>query len=746
MAKSLVIVESPAKAKTINKFLGANYVVKASGGHVLDLPERELGIDIEHGFKPNYTVIKGKSRILTDLKKAAREADTVLLATDPDREGEAIAWHVANSVVGKNQPSFRILFNQITRDAVRRAIDEKTSLDLNKVDAQQARRVLDRLVGYKVSPFLWKTVYKGLSAGRVQSVALRLIVERDAEIEVFTPEEYWKIGALLVTARKERFLAELVKKNGKKIVLGDEDSTKAAATEMRTLPYRVSEIASKQVKRNPQPPFITSTLQQEAARRLGFTVSRTMRIAQMLYEGVELAEGSVGLITYMRTDSTRIAPEAIGEVRSFIQERWGGGKDAEDNPYLPDKPVYYKVKKGAQDAHEAIRPSSVYVTPQSIKSYLNPEQFKLYSLIWSRFVASQMNPAESTVVTAAIEAGQYELRASATHLDFNGFLAVYGDVKQEDEEQEANDLPVTLKTGESLYLDDLLTSQHFTKPPAYFTEASLVREMESLGIGRPSTYAQIINTVQTRKYVHRDRGKLKATELGKQVNTILVAGFPDLFTVTFTATMEEELDKIESGEYEWLRVMDDFYGPFSEALLKMDGQRKELKKNLIEETGEVCDKCGSPMIIRWGKNGKFIACSAFPKCRNTRPLEAPAEAKPTGDICDKCGKPMEIKNGRFGRFLACSNYPSCKNIKPFSTGVPCPEEGCDGVIIEKSSRRGKLFYGCNKYPACKFASWTKPVAMTCPQCGSPALLETKGGDKLTCPRCKTVIDTEPATT
>ncbi len=604
MAKSLVIVESPAKAKTINKFLGSDYIVKPTGGHIIDLPVGEIGIDIENGFTPRYKIIKGKEKILSDLKKTAQSADTVFLATDPDREGEAIAWHVANRVVGKKQPFYRILFNQITKDAVLKAIENKSQLDLKKVNAQQARRVLDRLVGYKVSPFLWKTMYSGLSAGRVQSVALRIIVERDIEIDAFVPEEYWIIKVLLSTENSEEFEVKLIKKDNKTVILKNSGETDTIVKELTSLPYRVKDITKKKSKKNPLPPFITSTLQQDAYRRFGYTVSRTMGIAQSLYEGVDLAEGSVGLITYMRTDSTRIASEAIQEAREYIGNRWG-------QTQLPSKPNIYRSKKGAQDAHEAIRPSYTKHTPENVKKYLNKEQLNIYTIIWGRFVASQMKPSETTTVTVNISAGKYELRASASHIDFNGYLAVYEDLKKEkdnDEETLAVVLPKTLAERDTLYQKAITPSQKFTKPSPRYTEASIVREMESRGIGRPSTYAQTINTILARDYVKREKGKLLSTELGRNVNKILVKGFPDLFNVEFTAGMEEELDKIESGEYEWLNVLKDFYKPFSESLESISNKRQELKQSLIEQTDEVCEKCGKPMIIRWGRNGRFMAC------------------------------------------------------------------------------------------------------------------------------------------
>jgi DNA topoisomerase I len=736
MGKSLVIVESPAKAKTINKFLGSGYVVKASGGHVVDLPPKEIGIDVDNGFELKYDVIKGKAKMLSELKKAAAEADTVLLATDPDREGEAIAWHVANRILKKGQPHFRVLINQITRDAVLSAVENKGELDMNKVNAQQARRVLDRLVGYKVSPALWKTLYPGLSAGRVQSVALRLIVERDAEVAAFVPEEYWEIKAILATALQEEFEAKLVKKGGKAFKMKNAADSEQVMNDLSGAAYSIGNIGEKKVKGYPAPPFITSTLQQDASRRLGYPVAKTMRIAQDLYEGVELRDGSVGLITYMRTDSTRTAPEALEEVRAYIAEKWGASE-------VPAKPNIYKAKKNAQDAHEAIRPAQMSLSPADVRPFLSDEQFKVYSLIWNRFVASQMKPSESSVVTVDIAAGDYELRAGSSRVDYKGYLAVYEDIRADDDEEQATTLPEKLKKGDSLTLRKLTPSQHFTKPPGHFTEASLVKELESLGIGRPSTYAQIINTIQEREYVHREKGKLLATDLGKDVIKLLLHGFPELFNVDFTANMESELDKVESGEDDWIKVIREFYDPFVKTLERFSGQRKELKQSMIEETGEACDKCGKPMIIRWGRNGRFMACSGFPDCRNTRPLEQDAPVETTTEVCEKCGHPMEVKSGKYGKFLACSNYPACKNIKPFSLGVPCPEEGCAGTITEKRSKKGRIFYGCNKYPACKFASWNRPVAVACPACGCPTTVEAKSGG-YSCPRCKHTFETAVA--
>ncbi|MCD6308832.1 MAG: type I DNA topoisomerase, partial [Candidatus Latescibacteria bacterium] len=614
---------------------------------------------------------------------------------------------------------------------------QPSAIDQNKVNAQQARRILDRLVGYKVSPILWAAIYKGLSAGRVQSVALRLIVERDAEIEAFVPEEYWKIAARLLTGNKERFEAKVLKKDGEALAIKNEDEANGIVRDLSGRDFRVAGISTRKNRRNPYPPFITSTMQQEAAAKLHFNVSRTMSVAQTLYEGVDLDEGTTGLITYMRTDSTRIAPEAIAEVRSYIEDKWGG-------EHVPKKPNFYRAKKSAQDAHETIRPATMALPPEKVKKHLAADQFKLYQLIWNRFIASQMKPAEYNVVTVDIDAGPYGLKATASQLLYRGFLAVYEEAKREDaiNDQELAELP-KLSKGDGLDLEELVPTQHFTKPPYRYTEASLVRDLESQGIGRPSTYAQIINTILARKYVIREKGRLLSTELGRNVKTILINHFPDLFNVNFTAGMEEELDKVEAGENEWLNLVGEFYGPFSESLEQVRKHRKEIKKSLIEETDEVCEKCGSPMVIRWGRNGKFMACSAFPDCRNTKPIDD-AEPESTDEVCEKCGSPMEVKRSKYGRFLACSNYPACKNTKPYSLGVSCPEEGCGGEIVEKSSKRGKVFYGCSRYPKCKFASWNKPVAVTCPSCGCPTVIESKRGDSYTCPRCKHRFQPESA--
>ncbi len=746
MPKSVVIVESVAKTKTIKKFLGKDFQVLPSVGHIKDLPKQKLGIDIEDGFQPQYITIRGKGKILNELKKAAANADSVYLATDPDREGEAIAYHIYEELKKKNPNIHRILFNEITKNAVTEAINHPLEISIEKVEAQKARRVLDRIVGYQVSPILWQTIYRGLSAGRVQSVALRMIVEREREIQAFVPEEYWTIAAKLQGEKTEPFLSNLVAIGKKKPEIKNEKQAKEIVDDLKLKTFAVKEIKKKKVKRQPYPPFTTSTLQQEAAKRLGFTSRRIMAIAQQLYEGVELgAEGSVGLITYMRTDSVRIANEAIAAARNYISKSYG-------SEYLPKSPRYFKLKKGAQDAHEAIRPTSMDRSPKKIKKYLSAEQFKLYELIWNRFVACQMADAELAQTTINIKAGtltgnevteEYLFRTTGSIITFRGFLQAFDDFEEkingkDEEKPEAVKIPKNLTVNEKLDLLDLLPKQHFTKPPARFTESSLVKELDNQGIGRPSTYALIISTLLMRKYVEKNGRQLVPTELGFTVNDILVKNFPSIFNTKFTAQMEAELDRIETAEKDYLTVIKEFYQPFEKALKKTISQKDSIRESLMEDTDETCPKCGKPLIVRWGRNGKFIGCSNYPECRYTRPLDE-SEIVTTDEVCDKCGKPMVVKTGRYGRFLACSGYPECNNIKPFSTGVPCPEEGCDGTIVERRSRRGKVFYSCNRYPNCKFATWYKPRAQKCENCGSPYLEERYNktvGNYLYCPKCK----------
>jgi DNA topoisomerase-1 len=751
MAKSLIIVESPAKARTIQKYLGKEFAVKASIGHVRDLPEKDLGIDVESDFQPKYVVIRGKGKILTELRQAAKAADRVYLATDPDREGEAIAWHVAQEIKAPKEKVYRVLFNEITPKAIREAMARPGKIDPHKVDAQQARRVQDRLMGYQLSPLLWKKVRRGLSAGRVQSITVRLVCEREAEIRAFRPEEYWSITALLEGAQPPPFEARLFKWRGEKVRIAAGDEARRIVEALSAsggARYAVARIETKEKRRNPVPPFITSTLQQEAARKLGFTAKKTMTLAQMLYEGVELGkEGPVGLITYMRTDSTRVADEAVQEARAFIRDQYGP-------EYLPEQPPRYASGKSAQEAHEAIRPTAVARSPEAVKPHLERDLFRLYQIIWSRFMASQMRPAliDATTVEIAASAsgGEAIFRATGNVIKFPGFMRAYTEGKDETpaapeaepSEEEERRLP-PLREGESLTLQRLTPKQHFTQPPPRYSEASLVKALEEQGIGRPSTYAAILSTIQERKYAQKVEKALHPTDLGCLVNDLLVTHFPSVVNVEFTARMEEELDKIEEGALPWVTAVRDFYQPFHESLEKARVEMRNVKAEVIP-TEHVCEKCGRPMVIRWGRNGSFLACSGYPECKNTKEYVKDAEgavrileAKTTEEACPACGRPMVIKNGRFGRFLACSGYPECKQVKPFTIGIACPEPGCGGQITEKRSKRGKIFYSCTRYPECKFASWDRPLPQPCPQCGSPYLVEkvsARTGPQIRCPK------------
>jgi len=739
MAKSLVIVESNAKIKTIGKFLGKNYQVLSSVGHVKDLPKQRLGVDVDDNFKPEYITIRGKGKILSQLRKSAITAENVFIATDPDREGEAIASHLAEEMKVKKDKIFRVMFNEITEKAVKTALANPTKINENKVAAQKARRVVDRLVGYQVSPILWRTIYRGLSAGRVQSIALRLISEREEEIENFNPQEYWSVTADLQGENTRPFLSKLHKIDNKTPELSDEKKTNEVLTDLKKQSFKVLEIKKRNVTRNPGPAFTTSTMQQAAAGRLGYTSKKIMMIAQQLYEGVEIGdEGSVGLISYMRTDSTRISDEALQAVREYILVSYG--KD-----YLPASPRKFKVKSGAQDAHEAIRPTSLKREPRQIKRYLTSEQFKLYELIWNRFVASQMESVKIEQTTINISAGDtYLFRTSGSSILFRGFLQIYEENREENGNGKDDDMriPRNLNVGDILNLLDLTPQQHFTKPAPRFSESSLIKELDALGIGRPSTYTVIISTILARKYVEKLQRQLSPTELGRTVNKILVQNFSDIFNVEFTALMENDLDEIESGKKEFLEVTTDFYTPFKKDLDEVSQKQHEIKDSLQEETKETCPKCGKDLIIRWGRNGKFMACSGYPECKHTKPLEEPEEVE---DKCEKCGKQMVIKHGRFGRFMACSGYPDCKNTQPISVGVHCPTDGCSGNLVEKRSRRGKTFYGCSKYPNCKFASWNKPVNIQCSTCQNPYLERRSNqskGDFLYCPVCKSDFQVE----
>lgn len=733
MSKSLVIVESSAKSKTINRFLGRSFVVKASVGHIKNLPKNRLGVDIEHDFEPEYVTIRGRGKILQELKRLAGKSDAVYIATDPDREGEAIAHHLANEIRSANANIQRVLFHEITENAIQAAIQESHFIDEDKVEAQKARRVMDRLVGYQVSPVLWKTIYRGLSAGRVQSVTLRLICEREAEIQAFVPEEYWSIEADLKSGDID-FRSKLVRIDGRDVQISNQKEAGKHVDILKTLEYAVSDLKKKTVTRKPFPPYTTSTLQQDGARRLRMSTKQIMAVAQQLYEGIDLPEGRVGLITYMRTDSTRLASSAVEETRQYIAENYG-------LEYVPKSPVVYKNKRSAQDAHEAIRPTSIMRPPRAVAKHLTPNQRKLYELIWNRYVACQMAPAKLEQTTLEVTAGAYLFRTSGSIIKFKGFMQLYS-VNQDRESQ--NQLPPEIKKGMRLDLVKLNPEQHFTKPPARYNESSLVKELDTLGIGRPSTYALIISTLLDRKYVSREARNLLPTELGVTVNGIVVQQFPEIFNVRFTAQMEEELDQIESGDKKRQQVLEGFYKPFHASVHRAMEKKEEIRESLQKETKETCPECSKPLIIKWGRNGRFIACTGYPDCKYTRPLE---EEEKTDQVCDKCGAPMVVKTGRFGRFLACSAYPACKNTKPYSTGVSCPNADCDGQIIERRSGRGKLFYGCSNYPKCKFATWNKPAARACPKCQHPYMEaranKTKGAF-LACPNCKHQISGDAA--
>jgi DNA topoisomerase I len=775
MPKSIVIVESPAKAKTIEKYLGKDFLVKASAGHIKDLPAKALGVDIKNGFRPTYRVIPGKEKIVRELKKAAEKSKFIYLAADPDREGEAICQHLAEELNGsEDRRIYRVLFNEITKNAVVEAFDHPGEINQNKVSAQQARRILDRLVGYKISPLLWQKVRGGLSAGRVQSVALRMVVDREREIRAFIPEEYWNFSALLESTAPPPFIAKAVKHDGKKFKISNREQADQLLAELQKSDFLVSSIEKKEKKRRPVPPFITSKLQQEAYRKLRFSVKKTMTIAQKLYEGIEIgAEGLTGLITYMRTDSTRVGETALKEVRDFIKDSYG-------NTYLPNKPVVYQGRKGAQDAHEAIRPTSVLHHPDSVKQFLGRDEQRLYELIWKRFVASQMNPALFDETQIDIEAGRTLFRATGSVLRFDGFLKVYQEGQDEvvvPGTDESALLP-PVSAGEKLKVNQITPEQKFTQPPPRYTESSLVKAMEENGIGRPSTYAQIVTVIVDREYVVKDgEGRFLPTEIGEVVTDLLVHHFDDLFNYDYTARLEQDLDEIENGQNEWIGTLQKFYAEFAKDLQQAKIEMKNLRK---EETpsGIACSKCQSEMVIRWGRFGKFLACKNYPECKNTQELpresvEVQSSETPTTDPCEKCGSEMLLKKGRYGDFFACSAYPNCKNtrkivhvkgeakvhadkqldelcpkcqavlmlkhgrfgefvacsrypeckfIKRETTGVSCPE--CkEGEWLQRKSRRGKKFYSCSEYPKCRFVLWDKPIAEACPECQAPYLLE-----------------------
>ena len=742
MGKSLLIVESPTKVNTLKKIVGKDFIIKASVGHLKDLPKKKLGVDIENNFEPEYITIRGKGKILQELKTAAKKADKIFLAPDPDREGEAIAYHIGNEVARFTKGKiYRVLFNEITKKAVKEALDNPTELNSDRVNAQQARRILDRLVGYKISPILWKKVHRGLSAGRVQSVALRIVCEREREIQAFKSKEYWSVTLNLEGSCEPKFQAKLLKIGNEKAEIGNKEEADTILKDLDGLPLVLDSITKKERKRNPIAPFITSSLQQEASRKLNFSPKKTMLLAQKLYEGIKLdKKGTVGLITYMRTDSVRLSDQALEDVRSFIPEKYG-------DDYLPTKPNVYKSKKSAQEAHEAIRPTDVNIDPNSIKDYLEKDLFRLYQLIWSRFVSCQMVPAVLDTTQFDIKSGNYLFRSNGSILKFAGFMKVYvesqDDVTSEKPDSKDSDriLPPLTK-GEELKLIEILPEQHFTQPPARFTEAMLVKELEDKGVGRPSTYASIISVIKDRDYIQNEERRLKPVELGFMINDLLVENFPDIMTTQFTAKMEGQLDEVEDGKVEWKKVLQSFYTPFKKDLEEAEKKMKDFKAE-VEETDEVCEKCNEPMIIKWGRFGKFMACSGYPDCKNAKDIKKPgSEEGETPDevdgVCDLCESALIIKRGRFGKFIACSTYPECKFTKPIGLGIACPEDNCKGEIAPRRTKKGRTFYGCTKYPDCKFTSWDKPKNEPCPECKHPFMVEKwkKNEDPtILCPEC-----------
>ncbi len=818
MAKGLVIVESPAKAKTIQKYLGKGFTVEASLGHVKDLPKSTLGVDVDNDFETEYVVIPGKEKVLAKLKKLALSADHIYLAPDPDREGEAIAAHLAEELGdgakakkkkkkdGEGERIRRVTFNEITQRAVREAFEHPRDIDQNLVDAQQARRVLDRLVGYQVSPLLWDKVRRGISAGRVQTVALRLIVEREREIKAFIKQEYWTIDAHLSGPKPPSFDARFVGKGEEKVEVTNGEDAEKIRVALETADWLARTVDRKERRRNATPPFTTSKLQQDSSRKLRFSVKRTMMIAQRLYEGVELGEeGLVGLITYMRTDSTRVSNEALTEVREYITSQYGP-------QYLPETANTYKEKKAAQAAHEAIRPTSVMRHPDQIKQYLKEDEYKVYKLIWQRFVASQINPAVFDQTTVDIDAKSaseiFWFRVTGSVLKFDGFLKVYEESKEgkdEEEEELKHKLP-HLEPGQKLALKELKPEQHFTEPPPRYNEASLVKELEERGIGRPSTYSAILSTIQERQYVQKLGGKFTPTEIGLVVTDLLVENFADIFDVQYTARLEEELDEIEEGKEKWTDALAEFYKKF-EKDLKYAAKHMENIKRMEKPTDEKCERCGSPLVIKWGKHGSFYACSSYdkedpnsctftkenpinlpdldsadvqettqeeycencgrvmvlkrgrfgqfmactgyPDCKTTRRLDQGKKVPdiPLDELCPKCGRNMMIRHGRYGEFTACSGYPECKYVKQNYIGVKCPL--CkEGDLVEKRARKGNTFYGCGNYPKCKFTSAAKPLPEKCPSCGSEYLVEKalKAGPVIACPNkeCDYERSAEPA--
>lgn len=761
MPKSLLIVESPTKAKTLQKYLGKEFVVRSSMGHIKDLPKNELGVDLERDFQPRYVTILGKAKVISELKKAAEGIPEIYLAPDPDREGEAIAWHIAQTLGEKNHRFRRVLLLELTPRAIKEALAKPVDLNRPRYESQQARRILDRLVGYQISPLLWDKVKSGLSAGRVQSVALRLICDRERAIMAFVPEEYWTLAACLEAKKPPVFAANLVKYRDKAIKPGNIGQVEEIIEALDAADFRVAQVTKKPQRRSPAPPFITSSLQMEANRKLRMSPQKAMRLAQRLYEGIELGdEGPVGLITYMRTDSPRVSADALNAVRDFIGQTYG-------DAYLPKTPHRYKSPKGAQEAHEAIRPTEVSRRPQDLKKFLSREELALYDLIWRRFVASQMAPAVYQVTTVDVAAGDYLFRASASILEFPGFTVLYQEFSEEEEKPEK--LP-PLKAGDLLKLRDFDPQQHFTKPPPRYTEASLIKELEVQGIGRPSTYATILTNLQDRLYVLKEKNVLLPTQLGMVVSDLLVANFPDIMDPKFTARMETDLDRIAEGRVPWQQLMREFYGPFAQDLDAAKGKMARVKG---APTGLSCPRCGAELLGRWGKTGEFLGCSAFPQCAFTAEVArdaqgrivlpqaeavpipagaaakaAPSPAKPAAAAlaCPKCGKDLVVRRGRNGEFLGCSGYPKCTFTQNFTrdaqgrivpskpeTAYPCPREGCGGSLAKRRYQR-RFFYGCTNYPACSFTLSLPPLDQSCPRCAFPWLM--KKGKKVLCPQEK----------
>lgn len=753
MAKYLVVVESPTKVKALKKYLGKDYEVLASKGHVKDLPDRSLGVDVEQKFEPQYVTIPGKEKILKEIKDAAQVAETVYLAPDPDREGEAIAWHIASELNKPQSAVRRVLIQEITKKGVQDAIGHPGELNTYKYESQQARRILDRLVGYQISPLLWKKVKRGLSAGRVQSVAVRLICEREAEIKKFKPEEYWTVEVGMNAVTPPPIRARLVsidgQKLGKDFKVQTEIQAKDVEKRISSGTFVVHAVQQRERRKNPVPPFTTSKLQQEAYRKLGFNVKRTMSVAQSLYEGVDMeGEGPVGLITYMRTDSTRLSDDSVIAARTYIQEKFGAD-------HVPEKAVQYRTKKSAQDAHEAIRPTSLEYTPERVASVLSKEQLSLYRLIWNRFIACQMKPAvyDQLSIDFAADRGKVMLRATGSRLIFKGFLEVYEEGQDEerkradesDEDGEGVGLLPALKEGDAVALEKVHLEQHFTQPPPRFNESSLVKELDEKGIGRPSTYATILSTIVDRGYIKKTENRYEPTVLGDKVTELLVQAFPEILSVLFTAGMEEKLDKVEEGTVDWRALLQEFYQPFASKVKDAESQMRNVKAS-SEPTGIHCDLCGSEFHIKWSSRGEFLGCSNYPKCRNTREFSRDPhgtiivnEPKYSGDMCPKCGKNMLIRSGRYGDYIACIDYPSCPTVKSPQSDVRCPEKGCSGNLIPRRTRVGKNFWGCTNYPGCQYAVWDKPVNKPCEACQFPITMEKttkRDGTRLVCPSCK----------